>query len=148
MDDLFALNHQLATTLGVANKNVCNTMGQIPVCLAKLRAKGNDFEAFLGNLPNEQYENTVADTSLNKEYLRFVRQTARDVVAGGFYGLIVLHIDMRLAKILAGLTNRQIREISFRWPGLLFEAAEIVKLPVPEFHATAALHYPAALLAA
>ena len=148
MDDLFALNYRIATQLDVANGNVRSAATKTPVCLGRLKTDSEGLEAFLTSLPKERHENSIPDTSLNKEYLRFARQTARDVVSGGFCGLVVLNIDMPLARVLAGLTNQQINDLSFRWPGLILEAAEVATISVPEFHATAMLHYPAALIAA
>ena len=148
MDDLQALNRRILAHSGTPNDNIETVLGLISVCLGKLKPSGQDLNDFVAQLAHQCHENSLDVVSLNREYLQFARQTARDVISGYFDGLIVLNIDFAQARVLARLSNQQITEISRRWNGLVFEAAGATALQVQRLHESAAPHYSVALLAA
>lgn len=148
MDDLQALNKRILAHSGTPNDNIETVLELISVCLGKLKPSGQALTEFVGQLAQQAHENALDVVSINKEFLQFARQTARDVTAGYFDGLIVLNIDFAQARVLARLTNQQITEISRRWDGLVFEAAGATALQVQRLHESAAPHYSVALLAA
>lgn len=148
MDDLQALNKRILAHSGTPNDNIGTVIELISVCLGKLKPSGQALSEFVGQLAQQSHENPLDVVSINKEYLQFARQSARDVTAGYFDGLIVLNIDFAQARVLARLTNQQITEISRRWDGLVFEAAGATALQVQRLHESAAPHYSVALLAA
>lgn len=148
MDDLQALNKRILAHSGTPNDNIETVLELISVCLGKLKPSGQALSDFVGQLAQQSNENPLDVVSINKDYLQFARQTARDVTAGYFDGLIVLNIDFAQARVLARLTNQQITEISRRWNGLVFEAASATALQVQRLHESAAPHYSVALLAA
>jgi hypothetical protein len=148
MDDLQALNKRILAHSGTPNDNIETVIELISVCLGKLKPSGQALSEFVGQLAQQSHENPLDVVSINKEYLQFARQSARDVTAGYFDGLIVLNIDFAQARVLARLTNQQITEISRRWDGLVFEAAGATALQVQRLHESAAPHYSVALLAA
>ena len=148
MDDLQALNKRILAHSGTPNDNIETVIELISVCLGKLKPSGQALSEFVGQLAQQSHENPLDVVSINKEYLRFARQSARDVTAGYLDGLIVLNIDFAQARVLARLTNQQITEISRRWDGLVFEAAGATALQVQRLHESAAPHYSVALLAA
>ena len=148
MAALQALNKRILAPSGTPNDNIETVIELISVCLGKLKPSGQALSAFVGQLAQQSHENPLDVVSINKEYLQFARQSARDVTAGYFDGLIVLNIDFAQARVLARLTNQQITEISRRWDGLVFEAAGATALQVQRLHESAAPHYSVALLAA
>lgn len=148
MDDLQALNKRILAHSGTPNDNIEMVIELISVCLGKLKPSGQALSEFVGQLAQQSHENPLDVVSINKEYLQFARQSARDVTAGYFDGLIVLNIDFAQARVLARLTNQQITEISRRWDGPVFEAAGATALQVQRLHESAAPHYSVALLAA
>lgn len=148
MDDLQVLNKRILSLSGTPNNNIETILGLISVCLGKLKPSGPELDDFLCQIAHQSNENSLDVVSLNKEFLLFARQTARDVTSGYFDGLIVLSIDLAQARALARLTNQQITDISRRWNGLVFEAAGATSLQVQRLHESAAPHYSAALLAA
>ena len=118
------------------------------MCLGKLKPSGQALSDFIGLIAQQTNENPLDVVSINKEFLQFARQTARDVTSGYFDGLIVLNIDFAQARVLARLTNQQITDVSRRWDGLVFEPAGATSLQVQHLHESAAPHYSVALLAA
>lgn len=147
MDDLQALNKRILAHAGASNRNLETVLNLVSVCFGKLKPSSQELSALLANLPASS-ENTLDVMSLNKEYLQFARQTARDITSGHFDGLVVLNIDLAQARLLARLTNQQITELSRRCDGLIFETACAATLSVNPLHNSAAPHYSAAMLAA
>lgn len=148
MDDLQALNKRILGHSGTPNDNIETVLGLISVCLGKLKPSGQELSDFIGQLAHQSNENSLDVVSINKDFLQFARQTARDVTSGYFDGLIILNIDFAQARVLARLTNQQITDVSRRWNGLIFEAAGATSLQVQRLHESAAPHYSVALLAA
>jgi hypothetical protein len=148
MEDLQALNRRILTQMGAANVNLRTALNLLPVCLGKLRATADDISSMIGKLATIHHENSLDVTSINKEYLLYARQTARDILNGYFDGLIILSIDLSQARILARLSTQQITDLSRRWQGAVFEVAGAVSRPVGPLHAAAVPHYSAAMLAA
>lgn len=145
MDDLRALNERILAQTGAVNGNLRAVVDLLPVCMGKLIAPLEDLVA-QGTLKSAQ-ENSLDITSLNKDYLMFARQTARDVLHGFFAGLVILHIDFNQAQTLANLTNKQITSISRHWSGTVFIVAGVAQRMIGPLHTAAMPHYPAAILA-
>lgn len=148
MDDLQVLNKRILSHSGTPNDNIEKVLELISVCLGKLKPSGQALSDFIGLIAQQTNENPLDVVSINKEFLQFARQTARDVTSGYFDGLIVLNIDFAQARVLARLTNQQITDVSRRWDGLVFEPAGATSLQVQHLHESAAPHYSVALLAA
>lgn len=148
MEDLQALNKRILTQMGAANVNLRTALNLLPVCLGKLTATADDISSMLGKLATIHFENSLDVTSINKEYLLYARQTARDILNGYFDGLIILNIDLSQARVLARLSTQQITDLSRRWQGTVFQVAGAVSRPVGPLHSAAVPHYSAAMLAA
>lgn len=148
MDDLQALNKRILQLCGTPNNNIETVLELISVCLGKLKPSGQALADFISQMSLRTSENPLDILSINKEYLQFARQTARDITSGLFDGLIVLNIDFSQARALARLTNQQISDIARRWDGAIFDAAGATSLQVQRLHESAAPHYSVALLAA
>ena len=107
MDDLQVLNKRILSHSGTPNDNIEKVLELISVCLGKLKPSGQALSDFIGLIAQQTNENPLDVVSINKEFLQFARQTARDVTSGYFDGLIVLNIDFaqawfsnRLAQLL------------------------------------------------
>lgn len=149
MDDLHALNKRILSHSGSANENIETILNLLSVCLGKLKFSAEELGSILEqSSARSSHENSLDVTSINREYLQFARQTARDVSAGNFDGLVVMNIDFAQSRVLSRLTNQQITEISRRSPGAVFETAAATALQVQKLHDSAVPHYSAALLAA
>ena len=148
MDDLKALNSRILNQMGTANVNLHAILELVPVCLGRLKPDGRELTDLLSKLSEATHENMLDVTSINREYLGYARQTARDITTGYFDGLVILNIDLCQARALARLTNQQIAELSRRWPGTIFEVGANFHRSVQELHAAAVPHYSAAILAA
>ena len=148
MDDLQALNSRILNQMGASNVNLRAILNLVSVCLGRLKPDGRELTDVLSKLSGVTHENSLDVTSINREYLGFARQTARDITGGYFDGLIILNIDLCQARALARLTNQQIAELSRRWPGTIFEVSANFHRSVQALHAAAVPHYSAAILAA
>ncbi len=149
MDDLQALNSRILNQMGTANVNLHAILDLVPVCLGRLKPDGRELTDLLSRLSGVTHENSLDITSINREYLGYARQTARDITSGGYFdGLIILNIDLCQARALARLTNQQIADLSRRWPGTIFEVSANFHRSVQALHAAAVPHYSAAILAA
>lgn len=148
MDDLQALNKRLLSQMEVPNLNLQTTINLVTICLAKLRPSGHELDNLLTHLSSLSHQNPLDVASINKEYLMYARQTARDITMGYFDGLIILNIDLCQARVLARLTNQQISELSYRWDGTIFEMTAAAQSQVGKLHPAAVPHYSTALLAA
>ena len=147
MDDLQALNSRILNQMGASNVNLRAILNLVSVCLGRLKPDGRELTDLLSRLSEVTHENSLDVTSINREYLGFARQTARDITGGYFDGLIILNIDLCQARALARLTNQQIAELSRRWPGTIFEVSANFHRSVQAWHAAAVPHYSAAILA-
>ena len=148
MEDLRALNKRILTQMGAANVNLLSTLNLLSVCLGKLKPSADELSTAVAVVAPSHHENPLDVTSINKEYLMFARQTARDILNGYFDGLIILSIDLAQARVLARLTNQQITDISRRWLGTVFDVSGAATRNVGPLHAKAVPHYSAAMLAA
>lgn len=148
MDDLQALNKRILFHCGTPNNNIETVLELISVCLGKLKPSAQAMTDFMSQMSQRTSENSLDIVSINREYLQFARQTARDITSGHFDGLIVLNIDFSQARVLARLSNQQISDIARRWDGVIFDAAGATSLQVQRLHESAAPHYSVALLAA
>ena len=148
MNDLQALNSRILNQMGASNVNLRAILNLVSVCLGRLKPDGRELTDLLSRLSEVTHENSLDVTSINREYLGFARQTARDITGGYFDGLIILNIDLCQARALARLTNQQIAELSRRWPGTIFEVSANFHRSVQALHAAAVPHYSAAILAA
>ena len=148
MDDLQALNSRILNQMGASNVNLRAILNLVSVCLGRLKPDGRELTDLLSRLSEVTHENSLDVTSINREYLGFARQTARDITGGYFDGLIILNIDLCQARALARLTNQLIAELSRRWPGTIFEVSANFHRSVQALHAAAVPHYSAAILAA
>ncbi len=148
MDDLQALNSRILSQMGASNVNLHAILDLVSVCLGRLKPDGRELTDLLSRLSGVTHENSLDVTSINREYLGYARQTARDITSGYFDGLIILNIDLCQARALARLTNQQIAELSRRWPGTIFEVSANFHRSVHALHAAAVPHYSAAILAA
>ena len=148
MEDLRALNKRILTQMGTANVNLLLTLNLLPVCLGKLKPSADELSTAAAVVAPSHQENPLDVTSINKEYLMFARQTARDIVNGHFDGLIILGVDLAQARVLSRLTNQQIADISRRWLGTVFDVSGAATRNVGPLHARAVPHYSAAMLAA
>lgn len=147
MEDLKALNKRILSQVCAPNGNVHHALNLVSVCLGTLKPNGVELAQAIGQLPLS-IENTIDLIAINKEYLNFARQVARDITNGNFDGLVVLSIDLLQARVLARLTNQQITDLSRYWPGTIFRTTNVVTLRVNALHAAAVPHYSAAILAA
>ena len=148
MNDVQALNSRILNQMGASNVNLRAILNLVSVCLGRLKPDGRELTDLLSRLSEVTHENSLDVTSINREYLGFARQTARDITGGYFDGLIILNIDLCQARALARLTNQQIAELSRRWPGTIFEVSANFHRSVQALHAAAVPHYSAAILAA
>ncbi len=148
MDDLQALNSRILNQMSASNVNLHTILDLVSVCLGRLKPDGRELTDLLSRLSEVTHENSLDVTSINREYLGYARQTARDITIGYFDGLIILNIDLCQARALARLTNQQIAELSRRWPGTIFEVSANFHRSVQALHASAVPHYSAAILAA
>ncbi|WP_126448151.1 hypothetical protein [Sulfuricystis multivorans] len=148
MDDLRALNKRILMQMGPANVNLHSTLNLLTVCLGKLKPSASELSTVATVVAHSHHQNPPDVTAINKEYLLFARQTARDVLSGYFDGLIILSINMAQARVLARLTNQQISDISRRWPGTIFDVSGAATLSIRPLHQKAIPHYSAAMLAA
>ena len=148
MDDLQALNSRILNQMGAENVNLREILSLVSICFGRLKPDGRELTDFLGKLSETVHENSLDVTSINREYLGYARQTARDITSGYFDGLVILNIDLCQARALARLTNQQISELSRRWPGTIFEVSTTCNRSVQSLHSAAAPHYSAAILAA
>ena len=147
LDDLKALNQRLLNHFCSGAVSMERALSYISVCLAKLSASGTDLAAFTATAAQPQ--NSIDVASLNKEYLQYARQVARDVNAGAFDGLVVLGIDMQQARALARLSNQQILQLSLYYPGPIFQMASVSNRQMErDLHYKAAPHYATGLIAA
>ena len=148
MEDLQALNKRILTQMGAANVNLHSVLNLLAVCVGKLKLSAEEITGALASVHSSRHENSLDVTSINKEYLSYARQTARDIINGYFDGLIVLNIDLAQARVLARLTNQQITDLSRRWTGLVFEVSVAATRNVGPLHTKAVPHYAVAMLAA
>ncbi len=146
-EDLKALNQRILAHLCTPNVNLDRALGFLSVCLGRLKPTGQEIVEG-SNLKAAANDNSLDVISINKEYLTFARQVARDITSGYFDGLLVLGIDLSQARSLARLSNQQIHDLARFYPGTVFEVAGLAQRPVAEFHSAAVPHYSAALLAA
>jgi hypothetical protein len=89
MEDLQALNKRILTQMGAANVNLHSALSLLAVCVGKLKLSAEEISTTLAGLSTNHHENSLDVTSINKEYLSYARQTARDII-NGIDGLIVL----------------------------------------------------------
>lgn len=148
MDDLLVLNNHIVTYLRGENVNLRSVLGVLPVCVAKLKPSATAMESALRTISTQVFENRAEVAGLNREYLAFARLIARDIRHGYFDGLIVLHIDMAQARVLAELTNQQINDLALRWRGPIFGASAAVTRKQLRMHPAAIAQYTVAVLAA
>lgn len=148
MEDLRALNRRILTQMAPANVNLLPMLNLLSVCLARLKPSADELSLAASVVVPPHHENSLDVISINKEYLMYARQTARDILNGAFDGLIILSLDMAQARVLARLSNQQITDISRRWPGVVFDVSTAATLNVGPLHASAVPHYSAAMLAA
>lgn len=148
MTDLETLNERISTFAHATNFNLLDNLSQVKTCLGRLKLTAAEILDAAANSEHARQGNELALTALNREYLHFARQTARDVVNGLLDGLVVLGITMPQARALAGLTNQQILAIAKSWPGPVFLVSQAIKLDLKPLHSKVKPHYKAALLAA
>ncbi len=148
MEDLRALNKRILTQMGAANANLLSTLNLLSVCLGKLKLSADDLSSAAAVVAAPLHSPPLDVTSINKEYLIFARQTARDILNGYFDGLIILSINLAQARVLARLTNQQITNISRSWQGTVFDVSGAATRNMGPLHAKAIPHYSAAMLAA
>ncbi|MBX3669560.1 MAG: hypothetical protein KF778_14265 [Rhodocyclaceae bacterium] len=148
MDDLVSLNARILSLVPGANENLRNVLDVLPVCVAKLKPGLVEFMTGLKSGTRLPYENCPDFSSINREYLNYARLVSRDIVHGNFDGLIVIHISMAQARVLARLTNKQIGDLSLYWRGLVFEVTMAATRALCPLHAGATSQYPVAVLAA
>lgn len=148
MEDLQALNKRILTQMGAANVNLHSALSLLAVCVGKLKLSAEEISAALAGPSTNHHENSLDVTSINKEYLSYARQTARDIINGYFDGLIVLNMDLAQARVLARLSNQQISDLSRRWMGPVFDVSVAATRNVGPLHSKAVPHYSVAMLAA
>lgn len=148
MTDIETLNERIAKFCGATNNNLIAHLSQVQTCLGRLNITAEGIREAASTSEQAGQGNELALTSLNREYLHFARQTARDIVNGAFEGLVVLGITMPQAHALAELTNQQILAIARSWPGPVFQVVPAIKLDMKQLHRKVLPHYQSALLAA
>ncbi|MBL8473220.1 MAG: hypothetical protein JNM98_15595 [Rhodocyclaceae bacterium] len=148
MDDLTVLNNRIVAYAGGKNVSLEAVLNVLPVCIAKFKPSALQVISALQAIPKQKLENRAEVAAINHEYLAFARLIARDIGRGYFDGLIVLHIDMAQARVLAELSNQQIQELSVRWRGTIFDASAAVTRTLLRMHPAALAQYSVAMLAA
>ena len=147
MDDLQDLNRRIFRHAGASNENLLQVVQFVSVCLGKLKPSAKNLLQALADEASD-HDNNLDVIVMNKEYLRFARQVSRDIATGDFSALIVLHVNLEQAKVLASISNEQISRLARRWPGTLYEVSRALNRQMPPMHASAAHHYAATMLAA
>ena len=147
LDDLKALNLRMLKQFCNCVPAIERTISYISVCLGKLTPSGTDLASFAMSPSGEQ--NPIDVASLNKEYLNYARQVARDINSGFFDGLVILGINMQQARALARLSNQQIHQLAVYYPGHIFQMSAVANRQMEhELHHKAAPHYATGLIAA
>ncbi len=149
MDDLIELNQRICAQLPPRNANLISVLGLVRTCVGTLIPNEEELTAAVrANEIPQQHQNPPAVEEINRDYLVFARQTCRDIIRGGYDGLIVLGVTLSQARALAALTTRQIDAVAKSWRGYVFRVREGAAKPAPIFHSAAVPHYSAAILAA
>lgn len=68
------------------------------------------------------HSNQIQVVYANRDFLNGIRLAAKDVFAGRVQNLVIFDLDIRLAQILAKLTNQQINQLAIHWPGNIYVA--------------------------
>lgn len=146
--DLQALNQRLMSRVANAGESLQKAINLSPVCIATLKPDGWCLMESLSSLASSP-DNPLDTVYINKDFLNFARQVARDVCAGNFDGLLVLGIDLCQARALSKLSNTDILFLARRWDGEIFRYISVVNREWPKTYSHAVVpHFAATMLAA
>ena len=147
MDDLIQLNRRIADHwLGSLDDDHEAYLSFASVCLGNCTCSGTQLTQFLA-CPNQKHRNCISIARLNRQYLRFARLAAKDVLGGKFEMLIMLGITLEQAEVLGNLTNKAVTRLAFCWDGPIIQFASQAFNRGVLLHGNAARHHATAFIA-
>jgi hypothetical protein len=120
MDAIKELNRTMASHLISGNdKAKSEYIAHMRTAVVYLAATAHDLQALL-SATHASHENALPVMHANRDFLNAMRLASKDVFAGRPQNLVIFDIDIRSATILAQLTNQQVNQLAYHWPGHIF----------------------------
>ncbi len=124
--------------LGSLDANQEAYLNYLPVCLGEFAHSGSELAEFLAR-SKQTHHNPLPVAKLNRQYLRFARLAAKDVVAGKLEMLVRLGLNLDQIQLLSKLPNEAMNRLAFGW-----DDGAIIRFDSRAFTRGAALNGPAA----
>ena len=147
MEELVKLNRRIAAHwLGVLDPDQSAYLEYAAACLGEFRHSAAELARVL-SFKRVLIPNSLPVAHLNRQYLRFARLAAKDVVAGNPEMALRLGVNHEQIMFLGSLTNRMVKQLAFAWDGPIIRFSRQAFVKGVALHQYSARHHATAILA-